>query len=93
MPNLINPDEFINPITKKEFLDLVLNLASTADIAWYCNNVDAEKEKNKEIANFLTTVGITKSDFNRNTKKATSRPDNEIFSDMSILIPYFKYLK
>lgn len=39
MPNLINPDEFINPITKKELLDLVLNLASTADTAGHCNNV------------------------------------------------------
>ena len=91
MPNLIKPDEFINPITKEEFLDLVLNLASTADTAGYSNNLDTEKE----IAKFLTTVGITKSDFNRNTKKDTSRQDNEIFSDkeMSILIPYFKYLE
>ena len=55
MPNLINPDEFINPITKKEFLDLVLNLASIADIVGCSNSVGTEKEKNKEIAKFLTT--------------------------------------
>ena len=55
MPNLIKPNEFINPITKEEFLDLVLNLASTADTAGYSNSLNTEKEKNKEIAKFLTT--------------------------------------